>query len=53
MKKWIVTHTLDGEKFDTTEIEGRTYTDAYVNCMIKYPNDMITELVEVKDERNA
>ena len=53
MKKWIVTHTPDAKKYITSMIEGKTYTDAYVNCMIKYPNDMITELVEVKDERNA
>ena len=46
MKKWIVTHTLDGEKFDTTEIEGRTYTDAYVNFSVKYPDKIITDLKE-------
>lgn len=48
MKKWIVTHTpeLDGATIKTTEIEGTSYTDAYVNFMVKYPNEIITELKE-------
>lgn len=48
MKKWIVTHTSDLElkTLRTTEIEGTSYTDAYVNFMVKYPDEMITELKE-------
>ena len=48
MKKWIVTHTTDLECVTkrTTEIEGISYTDAYVNFMVKYPNEMIIELEE-------
>ena len=48
MKKWIVTHTpdRDGATIKTTEIEGTSYTDAYVNFMVKYPNEIITELKE-------
>lgn len=46
MKKWIVTHTSDTVTFKETEIEGMTYTDAYVNFSVKYPEEMITELKE-------
>ena len=46
MKKWIVTHTSDAETFKETEISGTSYTDAYVNFSIKYPDEMITELKE-------
>lgn len=46
MKNWIVTHTHDGSVFRNTEIEGKTYTDAYVNFTMKYPEEMITELKE-------
>lgn len=49
MKKWTVTHTNDKETFETTEIEGKTFTDAYVNFMVKHPNEMISELEEVCD----
>ena len=46
MKKWIVTHTHDKMTLKTTEIEGETYTDAYVRFSIKYPKEIITELKE-------
>ena len=46
MKKWIVTHTHDAENYIDTEIEGTSYTDAYVNFALKYPNEIITELKE-------
>ena len=46
MKKWTVTHTNDGTTFKDTEIEGKNYTDAYVNFSVKYPDEMITELKE-------
>lgn len=49
MKKWIVTHSNDFEHFNKTEIEGKTFTDAYVNFTIKYPGEMIAEL-EPKEE---
>lgn len=46
MKKWIVTHTENGAKFETTEIEGTSYTDAYVNFEVKYPGKIICEIKE-------
>ena len=46
MKKWIVTHTHDAVNYKETEIEGKSYTDAYVNFCLKYPKEMITELRE-------
>ena len=46
MKKWIVKHTANGEEFCTTEIEGTSYTDAYVNFEVKYPGRIILELIE-------
>ena len=46
MKKWIVTHSNDFETFNKTEIEGKTYTDAYVNFIGKYRGEMIAELQE-------
>lgn len=46
MKKWIVKHTESGEEFGTTEIEGTSYTDAYVNFELKYPGRIICELTE-------
>lgn len=49
MKKWDVTFTFDKDNFHSIEIEGETYTEAYVNTMIKYPGAMITEICEVKN----
>lgn len=46
MKKWIVKSTSDKETFKETEIYGTSYTDAYVNFSVKYPDEMITELKE-------
>ena len=46
MKKWLVKHTSDKETFNTTEIEGTSYTDAYVNFTIKHPGEIICELTE-------
>ena len=46
MKKWIVTHTSDTVNYKETEISGTSYTDAYVNFSVKYPDEMITELRE-------
>jgi hypothetical protein len=49
MAKWNVTHTSDGEKYSTTTITGTTFTDAYVNFSVRYPNEIITELRELKE----
>lgn len=49
MKKWVVTHTSDTKTFKETEILGTSYTDAYVNFMVKYPDEMITELREASN----
>ena len=46
MKNWIVTHTSDTKTFKKTEINGTSYTDAYVNFSVKYPDEMITEIIE-------
>ena len=46
MKKWSVTYTLDKVTFNTEVISGTSYTDAYVNTMVKYPDAIITELRE-------
>ena len=48
MKKWIVTHSNDFVTLNETEIEGKNYTDAYVNFMVKYPDEMISEIRESK-----
>lgn len=50
MKKWIVTHVneCDKVKRKTTEIEGTSYTDAYVNFMVKYPHELICEMKELE-----
>ena len=50
MKNWTVTYTNDGVNYDSLNIEGTTYTDAYCNFMVKYPEEMITELTEVKED---
>lgn len=46
MKKWEVTFTVDMKVYKTEHIDGTTYTDAYVNTMVKYPGAIITELKE-------
>lgn len=46
MKKWEVTFTEDMEVYKTVAIDGMSYTDAYVNTMVKYPDAMITEVRE-------
>lgn len=45
-KTWNVTYTEDMVTFKTDTIEGKTYTDAYVNMMVKHPKAMITDLKE-------
>ena len=42
--KWIVTHTSDMVTFKVDEIEGETYTRAYLNAMTAFPGDIITDL---------
>ena len=46
MKKWIVTHTNDGVSLKNTEIEGTSYTDAFVNFEIAYPGEIVCEIKE-------
>ncbi len=46
MKKWKVTYTFDKESFRVEAIEGKTYTEAYVNLMIKRPGAIITAIEE-------
>lgn len=53
MKKlrcWAATFTQDMTVFKTEPIEGTSYTDAYVNLMVKYPDAIICELKEIRDE---
>ena len=47
MKKWKVTYTLDKESFKTEEVEGKTYTDAYVNMMLRCADAEIVDVREV------
>lgn len=46
MKKWKVTYTFDKEHFKVVLIEGKTYTEAYVNTMLEHPGAMITDIKE-------
>lgn len=46
MKKWKVTFTYDISTLIEEEVDGASYTDAYVNTMLKHPQAMITELGE-------
>lgn len=46
MKKWKVTYTFNKESFRVEAIEGKTYTEAYVNMMLKRPGAIITAIVE-------
>lgn len=46
MKKWIVTHTSDMEIFTVDEIDGETYTKAYLNASEKFPDEIICDLKE-------
>lgn len=47
MKKWKVTYTFDKESFRVETIEGKTYTEAYVNMMLKRHGAIITDIEEV------
>ena len=47
MKKWIVTHTHDAVVYKNTEIKGTSYTDAFVNFMVAYPNETVCKVKEV------
>lgn len=47
MKNWKIVFTFDNETFETAQIEGKTYTDAMVNAMVKYPKAIITEVKEI------
>ena len=49
MAKWTVTHSNDFETFNNIEIEGKNYTDAYVNFMVEHPGEMISE-IELKED---
>lgn len=46
MKKWIVTHTPDAVNYKETEIDGKSYTDAFVNFQIAYPGETVCEIKE-------
>ena len=53
MKKWIVTFTFDKETFSEDEVDGTTYTEAYVNLMLKNPGAMITKIKEKENLNNV
>ena len=53
MAKWNVTHTSDGENYSTTTITGTTFTDAYVNFSVQYPNEIITDLTKLNEDLSA
>ena len=44
MKKWNVTYTLNKENYSVECIEGETYTDAFVNTMLKHNGAIITNI---------
>lgn len=46
MKSWIVTYTVDHEAFRVELIEGKSYTDAFVNAMVKHHGAIITKVEE-------
>lgn len=46
MKNWKVTFTFDKESFRVEAVEGKTYTEAYVNLMLKHPGAIITKITE-------
>lgn len=46
MKKWKVTFTFDKEHYKVEVIEGKSFTEAYVNLMLKHPGAMITDIKE-------
>jgi hypothetical protein len=46
MKKWKVTYTFDKESFRVEAVEGKTFTEAYVNLMLRHPGAMITDIKE-------
>ena len=46
MKNWIVTYTVDHEAFNIEPIEGKSYTDAFVNAMVKHHGAVITKVEE-------
>lgn len=46
MKKWIVTHTRNAVHYKETEIEGKSYTDAFINFVLTYPDEIVCEVKE-------
>lgn len=46
MNKWIVTYTIDKALFNVEEVEGKTYTAAYINTMLRHPDAIITDIKE-------
>ena len=47
LRCWTVTFTQDMTVYKIVPIEGTSYTDAYVNLMVKYPDAIICELKEI------
>ena len=47
LRCWNATFTQDMTVYKTESIEGTSYTDAYVNLMVKYPDAIICELKEI------
>lgn len=48
MRKWTVKYTRDGVNFKTANVEGTSYTDAYVRFSVKFPEgECIQEIKEV------
>ena len=51
MKSWKATYTEDiGTTYKTMTTEAETFTDAYINIVVKISkNGIITELEEIKE----
>ena len=38
---------LEKATYKTVRVEGKSYTDAYLNASVKYPDAIITEVKEI------
>lgn len=51
MKTYEIVMAFDrATRYETVSVEGKSYTDAYVNAEIKYPDGIITDIKEISNE---
>lgn len=54
MKKWIVTYTLDkGGTIQEIDVDGKDYTDAFLNACYKLPKKVIILTVDEKKKNKT